>query len=125
MSSESGRSERAGSVASSHTETGGYDEHNEKMAPLRDDESLTNLKSPTSVYHDSDHEREGEDEELLPQPQEKAEPPKSGMASSIVWMVVNTLATIGIVSISRAPLALASPMKSVPKLTVMPTTRFS
>lgn len=101
MSSESGRSERAGSVASSHTETGGYDEHNEKMAPLRDDESLTNLKSPTSVYHDSDEqEREGEDEELLPQQQEKPEPPKGSMASSIVWMVVNTLATIGIVSTS-------------------------
>jgi solute carrier family 35 protein E3 len=102
MSSESGRSERAGSITSSHTEAGGYDERNEKMTPLRDDESLTVLKSPTSAYHDSDHERE--DEELLPQPQEKAEPPKSGMASSIVWMVVNTLATIGIVSISRAPL---------------------
>lgn len=100
MSSESGRSERAGSIASSHTETGGYDEHNEKMAPLRDDESLTNLKSPTSVYHDDDHERE--DEELLPQTEEKAEQPKGSMASSIVWMVVNTLATIGIVSISRA-----------------------
>lgn len=105
MSSESGRSERAGSIASSHTETGGYDEHNEKMAPLRDDEeSLSNLKSPTSVYHDSDHEREGEDEELLPQQPEKAEPPKGSMSSSIVWMVVNTLATIGIVSIFRAPL---------------------
>lgn len=100
MSSESGRSERAGSVASSHTETGGYDENNEKMAGLRDDESLTALKSPTSVYHDSDNERE--DEELLPQPQEKPEPPKGSMASSIVWMVVNTFATIGIVSISRA-----------------------
>lgn len=110
MSSESGRSERAGSIASSHTETGGYDEH-EKMAPLRDDESLAALKSPTSVYHDSDHEREGEgeDEELLPQVQEKPEPAKGSMASSIVWMVVNTLATIGIVSISRAPLFLYSP----------------
>lgn len=98
MSSESGRSERAGSIASSHTETGGYDEHNEKMAPLRDDESLTALKSPTSVYHDQDEDQVREDEELLPQTQEKPEPPKGSMASSIVWMVVNTLATIGIVS---------------------------
>jgi solute carrier family 35, member E3 len=97
MSSESGRSERAGSIASSHTETGGYDDHNEKVA--RDDESLAALKSP--IYHDSDHERE--DEELLPPAQEKPEPPKGSMASSIVWMVVNTLATIGIVSRTSSP----------------------
>ncbi|KAI3395529.1 hypothetical protein diail_1246 [Diaporthe ilicicola] len=102
MSSESGRSERAGSIASSHTEAGGYDEHNEKMAPLRDDEeSLTNLKSPTSVYHDSDNEAEDK-EALLPQQPEKAAAPKGSMASSIVWMVVNTLATIGIVFVNKA-----------------------
>lgn len=101
--SEDGRSERAGSIASSNTEAGGHDEFNEKQtqAYIRDDESLSTLKSPT-VYQDSHLEGEfehTEDQELLPQEQEKQpEPPKASARSGLIWIVVNTLATVGIVS---------------------------
>lgn len=99
MSSEGPRSERAGSVASSHTEAGVHDEDfNEKQAFLRDDESL---RSPT-LYQDSHHEGENdqEDEELLASQTEKKapEPAKTSAASGVIWIVVNTLATVGIVS---------------------------
>lgn len=97
MSSEDDRSERAGSVASSHTESGPHDEMNEKQAFLHDDESL---RSPT-LYQDSHHdgENDGEDTEMLPQvPEKRPEPPKSSTASGLVWIVINTLATVGIVS---------------------------
>ncbi|KUI60357.1 Solute carrier family 35 member E3 [Cytospora mali] len=97
--SDSGRSERVGSIASSCTEAGGMEEHNEKLARIGDDESLPDVNSPTTVYHESDHE--GEDVELLPQ-LVKEDPPKSSLASSIVWMVVNTFATIGIVFVNKA-----------------------
>lgn len=100
MSSEDGRSERAGSIASSHTEAGGHDEFNEKHPFDRDDESLSNLQSPT-VYQDSNHDEEAghEVEELLPQQPEKPEPPKSSATSGVIWIAVNTLATVGIVSL--------------------------
>lgn len=99
MSSEGPRSERAGSIASSHTEAGVHEEEfNEKQAFLQDDESL---RSPT-LYQDSNHDGENsqEDEELLPaQPEKKpAEPAQSSATSGVVWIVVNTLATVGIVS---------------------------
>jgi solute carrier family 35 protein E3 len=95
--SDSGRSERIGSIASSCTEVGGLEEHNEKLAQILDDESLSDIKSAATAYQESDHGRE--DEELLPQQLVKEDPPKSSLASSIIWMVVNTFATIGIVSI--------------------------
>lgn len=100
MSSEDGRSERAGSIASSHTESGGHDELNEKHALIRDDESSSNLQSPT-VYQDSNHDEEAghEVDELLPQQPEKPEPPKSSATSGVIWIAVNTLATVGIVSL--------------------------
>lgn len=102
MSSEDGRSERAGSIASSHTETGGHEDINEKHAFVRDDESLSTLKSPT-VYQDSNHDGDldhREDEELLPQESEKQpEPPKASATSGVIWIGVNTLATVGIVSV--------------------------
>lgn len=100
MSSDDGRSETAGSIASSHTEAGGHEEFNEKHAYIRDDESLSTLKSPTE-YHDANQEEETalEDEELLPQASEKPEPPKpTSAASGIIWIAVNTLSTVGIVS---------------------------
>lgn len=98
--SDSGRSERIGSIASSCTEVGGLEEHNEKLAQILDDESLSDIKSAATAYQESDHGRE--DEELLPQQLVKEDPPKSSLASSIVWMVVNTFATIGIVFVNKA-----------------------
>lgn len=99
MSEEDGRSDRAGSIASSHTEAGGHEEISEKQAYIRDDESLSTLKSPT-LYQDSNHDEDNarEDEEMLPQQPEKPEPPKSSATSGIIWIAVNTLATVGIVS---------------------------
>lgn len=110
MSSEDGRSEREGSVASSHTEAAGLEEINEKQAYIRDDESLSTLKSPT-VYQDSHHDEENalEDEELLPQAAEKPEPPKQpSAASGVIWIAVNTLSTVGIVS-SRGVACVGAP----------------
>lgn len=99
MTSEDGRSERAGSIASSHTELEGHEEYNEKTAYIRDDESLSTLKSPTT-YQDSHHEDDTvlEEDDLLPQQPEKPEPAKPSAASGIIWIAVNTLATVGIVS---------------------------
>lgn len=101
-SEDGGRSERAGSVASSHTEAGGHEDVTEKHAFVRDDESLSTLKSPTA-YQDSLHDEDHlEDEELLPQEMEKKpEPPKASAASGMVWIVVNTLATVGIVGAQK------------------------
>lgn len=105
MSSEDGRSERAGSIASSHTEAGGHEDISEKHAFARDDESLSTLKSPTA-YQDSNHDGDldhREDEELLPQETEKQpEPPKASATSGVIWIGVNTLATVGIVSASTS-----------------------
>lgn len=106
MSSEDGRSERAGSIASSHTEAGGHEEFSEKHALIRDedvDSSSSALQSPT-VYQDSHHDEEAgrEAEDLLPQQSEKPEPPKSSATSGVIWIAVNTLATVGIVSSHRA-----------------------
>lgn len=69
---------------------------NEKSTLARDDESLSALKSPTLYQEEGDHR---EDDELLPQDLEKPEPPKASARSGIVWIVVNTLATVGIVSL--------------------------
>lgn len=105
MSEEDDRSDRAGSIASSHTEAGGHEDLNEKHTYIRDDESLSStLKSPT-LYQDSNHDEDNarEDEEMLPQQPEKPEPPKSSASSGIIWIVVNTLATVGIVSLSSPP----------------------
>lgn len=95
--SDSGRSDRTGSIASSRTEAGGLDEHNEKVAQLHDEEEIPGVNTPTTLFHESDPERE--DDELLPPALVKEEPPKGSLRSSIIWMVVNTFATIGIVSI--------------------------
>ncbi|ROW12649.1 hypothetical protein VMCG_00804 [Cytospora schulzeri] len=98
--SDSGRSERIGSIASSCTEVGGLEEHNEKLAQILDEESDPDLKAAATAYNESDHGRE--DEELLPQQLVNEDPPKSSLASSIIWMVVNTFATIGIVFVNKA-----------------------
>jgi solute carrier family 35 protein E3 len=85
--------ERAPSISSSVTEAEAYDDH-EKGSPL-----LSALKTPDELEIGDDVERA----ELLPQENEKAQPPKPdpSMKSAGIWMVVNTLATIGIVSSCR------------------------
>lgn len=95
MSGEnSERPDRPVSVSSSSAETA-IPEDNEKLAARLDhrDHDLEELKSPDDLEIGDDHEDDG----LLPQQDEKPKPPKSTFASSLTWMVVNTLATIGIV----------------------------
>ncbi|KAF6805862.1 integral membrane protein [Colletotrichum sojae] len=89
------RTERAGSFASSSTETATLHELT-KLDPMED--SVQNLKS----QHDDEEKAAEEDETLLPKDDEKKEPAKSSFASAVVWMVVNTLATIGIVFTNKA-----------------------
>lgn len=43
-------------------------------------------------------EREDEQEALLQADEKPAEPPKNSFRAAVMWMVINTLATIGIVS---------------------------
>jgi solute carrier family 35, member E3 len=92
--------ERANSFSSSSAETATHEE-NEKLARLDHTEegNFEKLKTPEEL----EIEEEGEDDGLLPKEPEKEEPPKSTFASSLTWMVINTLATIGIVRIGLLP----------------------
>jgi solute carrier family 35, member E3 len=89
--------DRAPSTSSSVTEAEAYDE-NEKHGPMSGTEgSFVKLKSPEDLELGDDDERA----EMLPAEHEKpAQPaPEASVRSSFIWMVVNTLATIGIVSL--------------------------
>ena len=90
MSAESPRTERRGSEASSHTEAGGTYEENEKLVSIHKDEE-------SHPREEMEIAEEREDAAMLPQETEKPEPAKSSTRSAIIWMVINTLATIGIV----------------------------
>ncbi|KAL3425470.1 triose-phosphate transporter [Phlyctema vagabunda] len=90
-------SDRAPSVSSSVTEGDAYDE---KTGDLRSEGSFVKLKSPEELEVGDDIERA----ELLPQPiqQEKPKSAEGSTQSAVIWMVVNTLATIGIVFTNKA-----------------------
>ena len=98
MSADTGRPERPASVASSSTETGTHDE-NEKLAKLdQTDEGLSVRRD--RELDDGPGGEEPEDQQLLPHETEKpVPPPKSSFLASLAWMVINTLATIAIVSV--------------------------
>ena len=84
------------SISSSVMEAETFDD-NEKSGSSTDG-GFVNLKSPQEMEIGDDVERA----ELLPGDQEKPPPakqPETSMRSSVIWMVVNTLATIGIVSL--------------------------
>ncbi|KAK4227936.1 solute carrier family 35 member E3 [Podospora fimiseda] len=98
MASE--RSDRRDRSSSSSSDTATHSE-SIRLNKLDDEEKL---KSPDELEIDDDHEddgllpKEGE-EEVAPAP----EPPKqSSFKSALIWMVVNTLATIGIVFTNKA-----------------------
>jgi solute carrier family 35, member E3 len=92
MASEIGstRTDRSGSFASSHTETGTLEEREKLVKFDMADDEVDRLKS-------KDVEAGEKGDELLPKVNEKVEPEK-GLGTAVIWMVVNTLATIGIVS---------------------------
>ncbi len=79
------------------TEAEGYDDNEKNHSPTTES-SFVKLNTPEEMEMGSDVERA----ELLPAAvnvaQEKAtEPEKATVRSAVIWMVVNTLATIGIV----------------------------
>jgi solute carrier family 35, member E3 len=89
----------APSTSSSVTEAEAYDE-NEKHGMLSETEGgFVKLKSPEDLEL-GDGDDDDERAEMLPAEHEKpAQPtPEASVRSSFIWMVVNTLATIGIVS---------------------------
>ncbi|KAH8895035.1 triose-phosphate transporter [Thozetella sp. PMI_491] len=92
--------ERTGSFSSSSADTATH-EDNEKLARLdQTGEGHENPKKPEELELGDLGERE--DDGLLPKEPVKEEPPKSNFSSALIWMVVNTLATIGIVFTNKA-----------------------
>jgi solute carrier family 35 protein E3 len=88
--------DRSVSVSSSITDAETYDENEKNHSPTTDS-SYVHMKTPEEMEI-GDEERA----ELIPAAlhvaQEKAmEPEKATVRSAVIWMVVNTLATIGIV----------------------------
>ena len=92
--------ERAGSFSSSSGDTATH-EDDEKLNRI--DQTEEGLESLKKVEELEIEEENGEDAGLLPGEDKKAEP-KSSFTSSLIWMVVNTLATIGIVCDHRTVL---------------------
>lgn len=89
------RIDRPPSVSSSSAETATH-EDNEKLARLDPSgPGLEELKGPEDMDVGDGHEHDG----LLPPQDEKPEPPKSTFTTALIWMVVNTLATVGIVGL--------------------------
>jgi len=88
--------ERRPSISSgSSTEPEIIFDENEKNRKTSSEGSYVNMKTPEEMEIGDDEERG----DLLPQmSQEKAEPvPENSVRSGAMWMIVNTLATIGIV----------------------------
>ena len=89
--------ERPASISSSHTETEALDDHEKNGTASSSDGSYVKLKTPDEMDIGDDIERA----ELLPPDQEKPEPqpipPDNSTRTAAIWMIVNTLATIGIV----------------------------
>lgn len=97
MASESNVPERAASIASSRTETA---DDNEKLARLdQTGEGMDSLRKPEEDLEMGD---EREDASLLTQQQKQPEPAGVSTRTAIMWMVINTLATIGIVFTNKA-----------------------
>lgn len=108
---------RAGSFESSSSETGTLVERESAAKLDTFDDDVTKLRSPDDL--ELGEEDDGEDDMLLPEINEKGshdlesdseddtlltqanekkeEPPKASFRSALIWMVTNTLATIGIV----------------------------
>lgn len=99
--------DRAPSVSSSVTEADAYDDH-EKMA------GVSSLKDPEELEIGDDIESAG----LLPLEQEKPEAKKSDNSArtAALWMIVNTLATIGIVSSGQVVVPAKRPLMNLPGL---------
>lgn len=89
--------DREPSISSSTTEAEAFDDNEKNGVVGATDANYANLKSPDELEIGDDVERA----ELLPGEDEKPPPkaPENTMRTAGIWMVVNTLATIGIVSL--------------------------
>jgi solute carrier family 35 protein E3 len=93
--------DRAPSISSSITEAEAFDDNEKAGTVSSTDGGFTTLKSPEEMEIGDDVERAG----LLPAEQQEREKPQpvvqdNSTRTAIIWMVVNTLATIGIVGSS-------------------------
>lgn len=93
---------RVPSFASSATATGSLEERDAllKSDPLEDelDDDFPRLKRACDLEACHDDEDEvNERTRLLPGKTEQSEKPKSHFRSALIWMIVNTVATVGIV----------------------------
>lgn len=76
-----------------------FDDKTEKRALMDAQDGDYNLRTPEELEHmEEDIERA---DLLAPPPEDKPKAPESSVRSAVIWMVVNTLATIGIVSFSN------------------------
>ncbi|ROT35913.1 solute carrier family 35 member E3 [Sodiomyces alkalinus F11] len=99
---------RVPSFASSATATGSLEERDNllKSDPLEDelDDDFPQLKRACDLEarRDDGDEEANEHTRLLPRRTEQSETPKSNFKSALIWMVVNTIATVGIVFANKA-----------------------
>jgi hypothetical protein len=89
--------DRSASIGSAVTEAESYDD-NEKHTMTSNDGSFVKLKSPGDMEMGSESERA---DLLSGAPPKAPEPESSGARAAIIWMVVNTLSTIGIVRLTN------------------------
>jgi solute carrier family 35 protein E3 len=91
--------ERTASVSSASTEADNFNEKSEKRTLMASNDDEYKLRTPEEL---DDLSNDVERADLLAPPpvEEKPKAPDGGVRSAAVWMVVNTLATIGIVSSS-------------------------
>jgi solute carrier family 35 protein E3 len=91
--------ERTGSVSSASTEADAFNEKTEKRTLMTPNDEEYKLRTPEEL-DDLGDDVERADLLAPPPVEEKPKAPDAGLRSAAVWMVVNTLATIGIVSSS-------------------------
>lgn len=89
--------DRAASISSSHSEAEVFDEQEKNGTSSLSNGNHIPLKNPDELEVGDDVERA----ELLPQDSEKPQvaTPDNSTRTAVIWMVVNTLATIGIVGV--------------------------
>ncbi|KAK3375196.1 solute carrier family 35 member E3 [Podospora didyma] len=96
--------ERASSLSSSNA-AADTPTHDDEVKLARLDRSSFGDEEKLKSPEDLEVREEGEDDDLLPQDTEKPlpeVPQKSSFATGLTWMVINTLATIGIVFTNKA-----------------------
>lgn len=92
--------DRSVSGSSASTDPERFDDKTENPSFMGSHGQDYKLKTPEEL---EDMEEDIERADLLaPPPEEKTKAPESSVKSAIIWMVVNTLATIGIVSFSSS-----------------------